>query len=145
MLRVLALERADVASAWQLPQGRLEASEEPLQAVLREVFEETEIPEQDLELLDFYPGPLAYELPLVRGAKRQGADRFNTGFFSGSCRKHGRDGAINVTSGAESRAWRWMPFSTLLDSVADFRKAVYRRLAEQFQGYFPEPRAGDPV
>ena len=38
---VLALERADIPGAWQLPQGGLKASESPLQAVFREVKEET--------------------------------------------------------------------------------------------------------
>jgi hypothetical protein len=31
---VLAFERADIPGAWQLPQGGLEAGEEPLQAIL---------------------------------------------------------------------------------------------------------------
>lgn len=37
--KVLALERRDVSGAWQLPQGRLETEEEPLEAVKREILE----------------------------------------------------------------------------------------------------------
>ena len=47
---VLAIERADIAGAWQLPQGGLDASEEPLRAAYREIAEETGIQESDLEV-----------------------------------------------------------------------------------------------
>jgi putative (di)nucleoside polyphosphate hydrolase len=48
---ILALERADIPNACQLPQGGLEAVEEPLQAAFREVAEETAITESALELV----------------------------------------------------------------------------------------------
>src|SRR5438874_5948950 len=51
---VLAMERVDIPGAWQLPQGGIERSEEPLRAAFREVAEETGIPESDLELVDAY-------------------------------------------------------------------------------------------
>ena len=60
---VLALERAEIPGAWQLPQGGVKASASPLQAMFREVPEETGIPKSALELLDTYPEPLAYDLP----------------------------------------------------------------------------------
>ena len=41
---VLAFERADKPGSWQLPQGGLDAGEEPRDCVLREVLEETSIP-----------------------------------------------------------------------------------------------------
>ena len=40
---VLAIERADVAGAWQLPQGGLDEDEDPLDAAYREIVEETGI------------------------------------------------------------------------------------------------------
>ena len=67
---VLALERADMPGAWQLPQGGLQAAESPLHALFREVQEETGIPKSELELLDTYPEPLAYELPPEAWSKK---------------------------------------------------------------------------
>lgn len=60
---VLALERYDVPGAWQLPQGGLEESEEPLQAARRELWEETRIHWDQVVLLYEHPWWLAYELP----------------------------------------------------------------------------------
>jgi putative (di)nucleoside polyphosphate hydrolase len=129
---ILALERADIPGAWQLPQGGLEASEEPLRAVLREVAEETGILEGDLELLDAYPEPLVYELPVSARSEKTGRGQVQYWFLF---KFHGTDDAIDVKRSGEFRSWKWTPFESLLNSVADFRKPVYRRLAEQFRGY----------
>ncbi len=129
---VLAMERADIVGAWQLPQGGLERSEEPLRAALREVTEETGISESDLELVDSYPEPLAYELPANARSEKTGRGQVQYWYLF---RFHGSDNAIDVKSGGEFRAWKWIPFHTLLNSVADFRKPVYRKLADQFRRY----------
>ena len=137
---ILALERADMPGAWQLPQGGLEASEDPLQGALREVAEETGISESDLELLDAYPEPLVYELPASARSKRTGRGQVQYWFLF---RFQGVDNVIDVKRGGEFRSWKWMPFDTLLNSAADFRKPVYQRLAEWVQGHISKPRAED--
>ena len=129
---VLALERADVPGAWQLPQGGLEADEEPLRAACREVFEETRIPGSDLELLDSFPEPLAYELPASLRSHKTGRGQVQYWFLF---RFNGSDAAIDVTSGGEFRSWKWLRFQSLLDSAVDFRKPVYERLAQRFAPY----------
>lgn len=134
---VLAMERADLPGAWQLPQGGIEADEEPLQTALREIFEETGIPENDLEFLDSYPEPLVYELPAIAWSEKTGRGQVQYWFLF---RFTGSDDAIDVKSGGEFRAWKWAPFDSLLNSVVDFRKPVYRRLAEQFRDYIPKRR-----
>ena len=136
----LALERADIPDAWQLPQGGLEASEEPLQAVFREVAEETGISEKELELLDTYPGLLVYELPAGARSEKTGRGQVQYWFLFRFC---GSENAIDVESGGEFCAWTWLPFDSLFNSVADFRKPVYRQLVEQFQDYIAKPRATD--
>jgi len=60
--RILALERADIPGAWQLPQGGLEKGEEPFEAILREIAEETGIPPGSLTLAGQYPEPLPFPL-----------------------------------------------------------------------------------
>lgn len=133
---VLALERTDVLGAWQLPQGGLEHSEEPLQAALREVKEETGISESDLELVDSYPEPLVYELPADVRTPKTGRGQVQYWYLF---RLHCNDNAIEVKSGGEFRAWKWVPFHALLNSVVDFRKPVYRKLAEQFRQNICQP------
>ena len=133
---ILVLERADVPGAWQLPQGGLELSEEPLQAVLREVAEETGIPRNVLELLESYPEPLVYELPPSARSEKTGRGQVQYWFLF---RFNGDDRAIDVKRSSEFRTWKWMTYHRLIHSAADFRKPVYRRLAEQFRKYLSNP------
>jgi putative (di)nucleoside polyphosphate hydrolase len=135
---ILALERADLAGAWQLPQGGLESSETPVQAALREVCEETGICGRNLELLDAYPEPLVYELPVVAQSQKTGRGQVQYWFF---LKFHGADIGIDVTGSGESRSWRWVAFDQLLESAADFRKPTYRRLAEHFRTHIDSAAA----
>ncbi|NVN93079.1 MAG: RNA pyrophosphohydrolase [Desulfuromonadales bacterium] len=137
---ILALERADVPGAWQFPQGGLEASEEPLQAALREIAEETGVSENNLELMNSYPEPLVYELPENARSEKTGRGQVQYWFLF---RFQGNDNAIDVKNGGEFRAWKWLPFDRLLNSVAEFRKPVYQRLAEQYRDYISDLRAAD--
>jgi putative (di)nucleoside polyphosphate hydrolase len=127
---ILALERADIPDAWQLPQGGLDAGEEPLPAARREVAEETGILPGDLQLLASCPEPLAYELPAGMRSARTGRGQVQYWFLF---RFHGPDSVIDVGSGGEFRAWRWMEFEALLQAAKKFRRPLYHRLLEQFR------------
>ena len=128
---VLAIERADIAGAWQLPQGGLEKSEDPLRAAYREIAEETGLQESDLALVRACSELLVYELPPEARTEKTGRGQvlywflFNyrgTGNHAGTRRR-------------ESRGWRWMPFSQVIAAVTSFRKPMYQRLEEEFKEY----------
>lgn len=127
---VLSLERADIPGSWQMVQGGMDCSEEPLTAALREIAEETNIQESDLELIDSYPDPLAYELPPEARSKMTGRGQVQFWYLF---KFTGNEKFIDVISGKEFRTWKWLNFQTLLSKVVDFRKPLYRKLAERFQ------------
>jgi putative (di)nucleoside polyphosphate hydrolase len=135
---VLALERADTPGAWQLPQGGLKASESPLQAVFREVEEETGISKRALVLLDAYPEPLAYELPVDAWSKKTGRGQVGYWFL---LRFEGTDEDIDLEPSPESSSWKWMRFERLVGAVVAFRQPVYRRLGERFKPHLAGRRA----
>lgn len=126
---VLALERTDVPGAWQLPQGGLEVEEEPFEAAIREITEETGIMENDIELIDSYPGLLAYELPKEIRNKKIGRGQVHHWFLF---KFLGDENTIDEKSGDEFRSWQWMSLDDLAGSAADFRRSVYKALAERF-------------
>jgi putative (di)nucleoside polyphosphate hydrolase len=127
---ILCFERIDTPGAWQLPQGGLKEHEEPLQGIYREIFEETALPPDQLELLTWYPEPLAYELPAgLRNAKNGRGQVLYCFLFH----LVGTDTTIDLARGEEFRSWKWISFQGLLTSVVEFRRPVYRRLAEWFQ------------
>jgi putative (di)nucleoside polyphosphate hydrolase len=130
---VFAVERKAVAGAWQLPQGGLDHNEEPLQAVYRELFEETGIRAADLELLGCYPEPLAYELPAALRKPKTGRGQVQYWFLF---YYRGDETTIDIQRGGEAKAWQWMPFGLLTKTVADFRKPIYAKLYEHFHEYF---------
>jgi putative (di)nucleoside polyphosphate hydrolase len=132
---VLVIERADIAGAWQLPQGGLDDAEEPLDAAYREIAEETGIEKSDLVLLKACPEPLLYELPPAARSRKTGRGQVLYWFvfhFLGNPQRAG-------SPTRESRGWQWMPFSQVITGVASFRKPMYTRLAQEFGDYL-EPR-----
>jgi putative (di)nucleoside polyphosphate hydrolase len=139
---VLALERANTPGAWQLPQGGLKPSESPIDALFREVHEETGISKRHLEVLDTYPEPLAYELPGNMWSGKTGRGQVGYWFL---VRFNGTDKIIDLERGAEFSSWKWMPFEVILSRVARFRKPVYLRLHERFRRHLTavRPQAGD--
>ena len=125
----LAGERSGVAGAWQLPQGGLKAGEEPLDAVIREIQEETGIDARDLTILGEHPQLLSYELPAELRSAKTGRGQTQRWFLF---RFDGDPASIVLPRGGEFSAWRWMPLAQLAEETAPFRRQVYRLLAAEF-------------
>jgi len=126
---VLAIERADIPGAWQLPQGGLDEGEEPLDAAYREVAEETGLEKADLVLVRAYPEPLAYELPPAARSRKTGRGQVLYWFlfrFVGNQQRA-------ATPNHEARGMQWMPFPRVVDGAVSFRRPMYMRLAEEFR------------
>ncbi|MEN9507277.1 MAG: hypothetical protein RI958_3203 [Actinomycetota bacterium] len=126
--RVLAFERSDAEGSWQLPQGGLDAGEEPIDGAWRELHEETGLGAAHVSAADEFPDWVAYEWP------------------SDVMRDHGRDGrrrgqiqrwfvfdAIDADiepapDGSEFVAWRWVEPAWLVTHVPDWRRPAYSRV-----------------
>jgi len=121
---VLACERSDVPGAWQLPQGGIEAGEEPLDAVRREIAEETGISWSHLRLVAQYPDLLAYELPPDARSEKTGRGQVQYWFVF----RCDDAGAVAVRAGREFANWQWMPFERLIATAVAFRRPVYEKL-----------------
>jgi putative (di)nucleoside polyphosphate hydrolase len=125
---VLAVERLTPKGSWQLPQGGIELLEEPFEAVYREIKEETAIDASDLLLVKQLEEPLMYLLPAKHRSAKTGRGQVQYWFL---LEFRGSDDKIKVKAD-ELRAWKWMPFDELLNIVVEFRRPVYKKLAEQF-------------
>jgi putative (di)nucleoside polyphosphate hydrolase len=133
---VLAIERADIAGAWQLPQGGLDETEEPIQAAYREVEEETGIHVTELEFKRACSELLVYELPPDARTAKTGRGQVLYWFlftYLGSAKR------MKGTRNHESRGCRWMPFARIVKGSVGFRRPMYRRLEQEF-GKYLEPR-----
>lgn len=130
--QVFVAKRLDmVAEAWQMPQGGIDAGEEPLAAAWRELEEETGTNKAELlaESEPWHSYDLPDELiPKIWGGKYRGqkqkwyAMRFT-----------GRDADINLeTKHPEFSEWRWVQPETLPDLIVPFKRELYARLLVEF-------------
>jgi putative (di)nucleoside polyphosphate hydrolase len=121
---VLAFERSDRLGQWQLPQGGIDAGEDPVEGVWRELEEETGLTTNQVQLVNEYPEWTVYEWPeaVKKGRNRLGqAQRW---FFF----QINDDNTAPQPDGVEFVNWKWVQIDWLIDQVVDFRKASYQRV-----------------
>jgi putative (di)nucleoside polyphosphate hydrolase len=121
---------------WQMPQGGIDAGEEPLAAARREIFEETGM--ESLKLIEEAPGWVKYDLPADRiGITWKGKYRGQTQKWF-AFRFHGdeREIRINPPPGgyeAEFSQWAWRPMADLPGLVVPFKRKVYEDVVATFR------------
>jgi putative (di)nucleoside polyphosphate hydrolase len=126
---------------WQMPQGGIDEGEDPREAAMRELFEETNV--RSIELLAEAPDWYSYDLPpeAVGGGwtlKYRGQTQKWFAF-----RFSGPDSQIDVASPGEGRhkpefdAWRWEDLESLPGLIVPFKRSVYRKVVAAFRHLVP--------
>lgn len=120
---------------WQMPQGGIDADEDPRKAAHRELFEETCV--RSAAILAEAAGWHDYDLPANLIGKSWG------GRYRGQTQKWfamrftGPDSEINVAAPPghkpEFDAWRWAPMHEVLDLVVPFKRGVYEKVIAEFR------------
>lgn len=120
--------------AWQMPQGGVDAGEAPRDAALRELWEETGVRADLVEILaetrDWLPYDLPHDLvPRIWKGRYRGQEQkwFLVRFL-------GRDDQIDIaTAHPEFSRWRWQPVADLIANIVPFKAAVYARVLDEFR------------
>ncbi|MTE00444.1 RNA pyrophosphohydrolase [Paracoccus sp. YIM 132242] len=131
---VFAGRRIDMPGAWQMPQGGIDAGEDPRQAALRELVEETGVPSDKVEVVGETPDWVYYDLPPELLGKvwkgRYGGQRQKWVLM----RFLGDDADIRIdTDHPEFQEWRWMPAAALLENIVPFKRGVYEEVLGAFE------------
>lgn len=121
---------------WQMPQGGIDEGENPFDAALRELWEETNV--SSVSLIAEAPEWYAYDLP---GDVSKKAWR---GRYQGQRQKwfafafEGDDGEIDIDRPGGGRhkpefdAWRWEPMANLPELIIPFKRPVYEQVVAAF-------------
>jgi putative (di)nucleoside polyphosphate hydrolase len=136
---VLALERKKIPGAWQLPQGGIRTDEEPLEAALRELSEETNFDKGHVHLVGELPEWIAYELPAAARSEKTGRGQVQRWFFF---RLPPNVPEVRLTEKAaeEVSAYEWTNLPSLIKEVVAFRRRTYERLASYLEVVLTEAR-----
>lgn len=129
-------EMAGAKNLWQMPQGGIDAGEDPLPAARRELFEETGI--RSVSLLAEAPGWIRYDLPReVLGIALKGKFRGQTQkWFAFRFEGDESEIAINPPPGGhapEFDAWAWRPMAELPELIVPFKRKVYEEVVAAFR------------
>ena len=114
---------------WQFPQGGMRSDETPLEAMFRELHEETGLRPEHVQVLGATPGWLKYRLPerMVRRNQRPRCIGQKQVWFL--LRFLGDESALklDVTDKPEFDLWRWVDFWYPATHVVTFKRSVYQR------------------
>ncbi len=136
--RVEGPEHMDPTHVWQMPQGGIDAGEDPWPAALRELREETNI--SSVQRLGEIAEWLSYDIPReIVGQAWNGKYRGQTQKWF-ALRFTGKDSEIDIAHPAgaheaEFVQWRWEPLKSLPDLVVPFKRKVYERVVTKFAKY----------
>lgn len=130
-------QRLDNAlDAWQMPQGGLDAGEDPLEGALRELEEETGIARHLIELIARAEEELFYDLPpdlVGKVWKENWRGQRQTWFLM---RFTGEDSDVNIqTVDPEFRAWKWAEPAELPAMIVPFKKMLYEDVLQAFSAW----------
>ncbi|GAA6201804.1 RNA pyrophosphohydrolase [Aquicoccus sp. SU-CL01552] len=122
--------------AWQMPQGGVEKDEAPREAALRELWEETGVTADLVEILAESAAWLPYDLPadlvpqIWKGRFRGQEQKWYLMRFNGT------DDQVNIeTEHPEFSTWRWQDPAHLVERIVPFKRAVYEKVVEEFTPY----------
>lgn len=115
--------------AWQMPQGGIDKDEDPRDAALRELWEETGVT-ADLVTVDAETqGWVAYDLP------HDVVPNIWKGRYKGQEQKwfllrfNGTDDQVNIaTEHPEFTQWKWIDPADVVASIVPFKRVVYEQV-----------------
>ena len=128
---------------WQFPQGGMRTDETPIEAMFRELTEETGLGKEHVRVLASTPGWLRYRLP--RRYRRRHQKPVCIGqkqvWFLLQFLADDRQVQLDAVTDPEFEEFRWVDFWYPADNVIAFKRRVYTRALQHFEPLLPKPAA----
>jgi putative (di)nucleoside polyphosphate hydrolase len=119
---------------WQMPQGGIDASEDPANAALRELHEETGV--RSARIIAESPDWYSYDIP--KGSPAWGGRWRGQRQKWFAARFLGDDAEVALVQPGhkpEFGAWRWARLDELLELVVPFKRDVYAQVIRDFEPF----------
>ncbi|MCK0139699.1 RNA pyrophosphohydrolase [Aliiroseovarius sp. F47248L] len=126
--------RLGTKTAWQMPQGGVDKDEDPRDAALRELWEETGVTQDLVKIEAEFPDWLPYDLPhdivpkIWKGRFKGQKQRWYLARFLGD------DSAVNIeTDHPEFSQWAWMHPDEVVANIVPFKRDIYAQVLAGFR------------
>ena len=120
--------------AWQMPQGGIDDGESAEEALVRELWEETGVTADLIDVIARSAQEHLYDLP------EELAGRLWGGKYRGQAQRwfllrfKGEDEQIGIaTEHPEFSSWRWVDADQLVELIVPFKRPVYRDVVQEFR------------
>ena len=127
-------KRIDNKSAWQMPQGGIDQNEKAVDAVRRELQEETGI--ISIKIIKQSDKTYTYDLPdnlIGKIWKGKFKGQKQTWFLAEFT---GEDSEIKLDQkNPEFKKWKWVDLKELPNLIVPFKKKLYQDLIDEFQAF----------
>ncbi|WP_164660421.1 RNA pyrophosphohydrolase [Tropicibacter sp. Alg240-R139] len=135
--KIFVGQRSDrYKDAWQMPQGGVDKGEDPRDAALRELWEETGVTANLVEVVAETEGWLPYDLPhdivpkIWKGKYRGQEQKWFLLRFTGT------DDQVDIqTEHPEFTDWKWQAPEQLIAEIVPFKREVYARVIDAFAAH----------
>lgn len=127
---------------WQFPQGGMRADESPEDALYRELYEETGLKPEQVDVVARTANWLSYDLP---ASLRRGNSSFRGQkqlWYLLCLRDEDPPIRLDVSTQPEFDAWRWVDYWKPLEQIVGFKREVYRSALTELEPFF-DALAGD--
>lgn len=135
-------EHVDATHSWQMPQGGIDEGEDPFEAALRELYEETNI--RSIRRLGEVEGWLKYDIPRdIAGQAWKGKYRGQKQKWY-ALRFTGNESEIDIANPGgghkpEFVEWRWERLENTPELIVPFKRPVYDHVVKNFTGFANGP------
>jgi len=124
-------------NTWQFPQGGIDEHESPRQAMFRELYEETGLTENHVEIIGQTDDWLRYRIPdhlLRRHSKPLCIGQKQIWFY---LHLTGSEKDVNLccTGHPEFDCWRWIDYWKPVDEIVAFKRKVYQQALTQLERF----------
>ncbi len=134
--QVLAFRRTGTTDAWQYPQGGIDDGESALEAMWRELGEETGLTDKHVELVAELPEWIGYEIPeqfrTAKTKKKMSRGQVQRWFYVRLLDGQANEIAsvLDALPPEEFDGWKWTDPAALAAETIEFRQPIYERVLD---------------